>query len=97
MRRSNRKPLLVAGLVSLVVFIACVCGLWAFDSTNGRSSTPGVEQTEAPDGDCDAGDLRESKPDPDCGGLWLGTPTPAAKKTTAPAAPKKTPGPRRTR
>lgn len=55
---------------------------------------PAAEQTEAPDGDCDAGDLRESKPDPDCGGLWLGTPTPAAKKTTA---PDKKPTPRRTR
>lgn len=80
----------VAGLV-----VVALCGYAAQRGTFG--TPPAVEQTEAPDGDCDAGDLRESKPDPDCGGLWLGTPTPAAKKTTAPAAPKKTPGPRRTR
>jgi hypothetical protein len=48
----------------------------------------GISQQEESDGDCDAGDLRESKPDSDCNGLWLGTPTPGARKTTAPAATK---------
>lgn len=49
----------------------------------------GVEvNTDTPD--CDLGDLYEKKPDPDCGGLWLGTPSPATKKTPGAPAPAPT-------
>jgi hypothetical protein len=83
-----------AGIVAAVIVSALALGFACSGGGFQNGPTPAAEQTEAPDGDCDAGDLRESKPDPDCGGLWLGTPTPAAKRSTAPAS---RPTPRRTR
>lgn len=97
MRRSNkqsRRLFIVLAAAVLILFACTVCTLWV-TTTSSRPS--GVEQTEAPDGDCDTGDLYESKPDPDCGGRWYGTPAPAVKKTPTQAPARKTPGPRRTR
>jgi hypothetical protein len=87
-----KKPVIIAAL--LVLLVALGCGIWAANGGTGLPMPGGISQDEDPDGDCDAGDLRESKPDPDCNGLWLGTPTPganrtpSARKTTAPAATK---------
>lgn len=52
------------------------------------------EDGEQPDGDCDEGDKYESRPDPDCNGIWYGTPggvrrTPANKLTTTKTQPNK--------
>ncbi len=56
----------------------------------------GVEvNTDTPD--CDWGDLHEKKPDPDCGGLWFGTPSPAVKKTPGAVVPTRAKVPTTTR
>jgi nitrous oxide reductase accessory protein NosL len=58
-----------------------------------------VDQQPEPDrapvgqSDCDWGDLHEKSPDPDCNGLWLGTPTagprkPSARPVPTPVKPK---------
>lgn len=66
------RPILLAAATLTVVF-AGGATLAACD----RPAPAGVEQQpDGQDGDCDTGDLYESKPDPDCGGLWLGTPNP---------------------
>lgn len=85
-----KKPVIIA--VVLVLLTALGCGLYAASGGTGLPMPGGISQDDDADGDCDAGDLRESKPDADCNGLWLGTPTPAAgpktpaaRKTTAPA------------
>lgn len=90
------KHAVAAVLIILVVVFTCGYAL----SRGDTGTTPAVEQTEQPeqelelpDGDCDTGDLYESKPDPDCGGRWLGTPTPRVASPKAPtvrktAAPK---------
>lgn len=90
MSSSARTAWIVAAVIVATLALGFAC------SVGGSPEWPAsvAEQTEAPDGDCDEGDKYESKPDPDCGGLWLGTPTPAAKRSTAPAS---RPTPRRTR
>ena len=80
------------GVAGVVLAAACILG--AVMGNGGFGPRPGTVVDET--GDCDAGDLREKTPDPDCHGLWLGTPTPGAKPKT-PAAKPKTPAPRRTR
>lgn len=74
------------GVAGVVLAAACILG--AVIGNGGFGPHPGtvVDQT----GDCDAGDLREKTPDPGCHGLWLGTPTPGAKKTTPTPRPKTT-------
>ena len=70
----------VVGIVVVVIVGLLICG--AVIGSGGFTRFP--SQQEQTDGDCDAGDLRESKPDSDCNGLWLGTPTPAASKAKVP-------------
>lgn len=88
-------------VVAVVAALALVCTIGAVCvNLPGNRWQPSVEQPEEqPDGDCDAGDLRESKPDPDCNGLWFGTPTPpGVRRTVVPTrtrAPRVTPSRRR--
>jgi hypothetical protein len=90
---STRTKWTIAVVLALagVLILGVICS-----ALPGNRWQPSVEQ-EQPDGDCDAGDLRESKPDPDCNGLWFGTPTPASSKKATPAASRRTPAPRKTR
>lgn len=74
------------GVAAVVLSGALICG--AIIGNGGFGPHPGTVVDET--GDCDAGDLREKIPDPDCHGLWLGTPTPGAKKTTPTPRPKVT-------
>jgi hypothetical protein len=77
----NKKMIVIGS----VLFLLGALALGVLCSTGNLSGwRPNTTQDQP--GDCDAGDLRESKPDPDCHGLWLGTPTPGAKKPSA--APK---------
>lgn len=88
----NDTTKLALGAAAALLCVAAAAGRCGYDATTDPN--PGVVVDQP--GDCDAGDLREKTPDPDCHGLWLGTPTPGAKKTQAPAT-RKTPAPRRTR
>lgn len=87
------KPRYVVAIAAAVL-IVFACGLTLSSYQGGPAST--TDQQTDDSGDCDAGDLRESKPDPDCHGLWLGTP---AARTKAPTVRKTAaaPKPRRTR
>lgn len=83
-------------VVAVGIVLACGFGVATLVRSGGQPVVAESEQPEAqdepeaPDGDCDTGDLYESKPDPDCGGRWLGTPRPVA----SPKAPvvRQTPG-----
>lgn len=93
----NLGPIAVALLILALVGLGISCAV-----TGGLGLPFGSTSQQEEPGDCDAGDLRESKPDPDCNGLWLGTPTPgsavrtpAARKTTAPAVKPANPRPTR--
>ena len=95
------KPIAVIAVVLLLVAALALC----ISATRGGLGLPmpgGItQQDEDPDGDCDEGDKRESRPDPDCNGVWYGTPTPGAartpatRKTTAPAVKPANPRPTR--
>lgn len=88
-----KKPVIIIGVALLA---ALILGIVCATSGGFGLPVPGgiTQQDEDPDGDCDEGDKRESRPDPDCNGVWYGTPTPgaartpSARKTTAPAATK---------
>lgn len=82
---------IVVGGGIVVLALAAACGAFASRGTEGVDLQPITSVTEAPDGDCDEGDLYEKYPDPDCGGRWYGTPTPGAKPSA-----KKTPAPVKT-
>jgi hypothetical protein len=89
-----KKPM----IIMLAVLLLAALAVGVICAANGGTGLPmpgGItQQDEDPDGDCDEGDKRESRPDPDCNGVWYGTPTPGAartpatRKTTAPAATK---------
>lgn len=87
------KTTKVVGVGAVVLSGAFILG--AVCGNGGFGPYPPVTTDQT--GDCDAGDLRESTPDPDCKGLWLGTPTPGAKKTTPTPATKIKPSPSRSR
>lgn len=86
----NRRTRIVLIITAVIV---ALCGVGVVCSQIAPNLPPsGYQPGEQPDGDCDEGDKRESRPDPDCNGIWYGTPAPtaAAKKPTPAAAPKAT-------
>lgn len=85
---SNTTKVVLGTLATLValLLLGAVCSS-GFD--NWRQ--PAVEQQEQPDGDCDEGDKYESVPDPDCNGVWYGTPRPAASPSRKAVNPARTP------
>lgn len=87
MKPGTKWAIAVMAALAIVCTIGVVCA-----NLPGNRWRPSVEQVEEqPDGDCDEGDKRESKPDPDCGILWIGTPTPPGVRRTV--TPTKTKGP----
>lgn len=86
--------LALVGIVALFVF-----GIQTIDDAVNPGRTPATEriQDDVDTPDCDHDDLYGPSPDPDCHGLWYGTPKPAVGKTRAPATVRKTATPRRTR
>jgi len=94
---SNTAKIVLGATLALVVILlaGAVCSGGLMDSWQ---RPPASEQTEEqPDGDCDEGDKYESVPDPDCNGIWYGTPRPAASPSRKAVTPARTPAPRRSR
>jgi len=79
--------------VTLLALAALVLSIVSLVGCNPNGADPGPVQAPVGQPDCDWGDLHEKSPDPDCNGLWLGTPTAGPKKPSArpiptPAKPK---------
>jgi hypothetical protein len=75
------KKSIVAGMVATAILtLGCA---WEAASPNGP-----IIEAPADRPDCDHDDLYGNTPDPDCAGIWLGSP-----KAKAPVAPARTPGP----
>lgn len=86
----NRKywVLIIVGSIlictSAIVYAVVTCNerpqAWVCGETSNYDGDE--EDGEQPDGDCDEGDKYESRPDPDCNGIWYGTPAPGGVRKT---------------